>query len=470
MWRRCWLVILGLALWGLATPARVQAQADDAPILFSASELLVPPTDVPPSPGAELDDPLTRELQSLRQRIDQLEADRNSREDTELAKKLADEKQPTVKWSAQIQSDYYLFNQDEASKSTFGDIENGEAFRRARIAMLGDYGPTEYRLEVDFAQAGRPTFLDVFVGMHDLPVLGRVRVGHFFEPFSLERLTSNRYVTFMERSNPDQPFAPARNLGVMTNNTFAESRGTWAVGYFRSDSNVFGDDVGDNFENAITGRITWLPVYDERCPSEYVHTGFGYSFRGTNDELARFQSQPEARIGAASPNVPSFVDTGNIPSDHFQLVGFEAAWVHGPFSLQGEYMLTPVDRIGLPSVTFTGWYAAATYFLTGEYRPYLTSSGTFDRVMPHGDFVRYGSGRDCDFGPGAWEIAVRLSHLDFNDDTVQGGRLTDFTVGLNWYLNPYLRFTANYIRAFADNPVNSDSVTDIFATRVGFDF
>ena len=470
MWDWSSLLTLAVGLWLALTPLKACGQFSNEVPLLSSNAVLPLPTEIPPSPSGEPDDPFATELQQLRRRIDELEAGRQQWQDGDLAKTLADDKLPTVKWSAQIQSDYYTFSQDDASKATFGDIQNGEAFRRARIAMFGDYGPSEYRIEMDFALAGRPTFLDVYAGLHDLPVLGRARVGHFFEPFSLERLTSNRYVTFMERSNPDQPFAPARNLGVMTNNTYADGRGTWAVGYFRSNSDNFGDDVGDNFENAVTGRVTWLPIYDDNCPSEYVHTGFGYSFRGTDRELARFQSQPEARIGAASPNVPFFVDTGNIPSDHFQLVGFEAAWVRGPFSLQGEYVLTPVDRIDQSTVLLTGWYAMATCFLTGEYRPYRKESGTFDRVIPHRDFVRYASGKHCDFGPGAWEIAVRLSHLDFNDDSIQGGRLTDVTVGLNWYLSPYLRWTANYIRAFADSPVDGDSVTDIFATRLGFDF
>ena len=112
---------------------------------------------------------------------------------------------------------------------------------------------------MDFALAGRPSFLDVWTGLRDVPYLGRVRVGHFFEPFSLERYTPNRFTTFMERALPDQPFAPVRNLGVMANDTYLDERGTWAVGFFRSDSDVFGDDVGDEFEHALTGRLTYLP-------------------------------------------------------------------------------------------------------------------------------------------------------------------------------------------------------------------
>lgn len=44
------------------------------------------------------------------------------------------------------------------------------------------------------------------------------------------------------------------------------------------------------------------------------------------------------------------------------------------------------------------------------------------------------------------------------------------TIGLNWYLNPYLRVTTNYVRAMPDDPTNGRSTTDIFGGRVGYEF
>ena len=57
-----------------------------------------------------------------------------------------------------------------------------------------------------------------------------------------------------------------------------------------------------------------------------------------------------------------------------------------------------------------------------------------------------------------------------DDGDIRGGRLTDFTVGLNWYMTPYLRITSNYIRAMLNNPVHGRSNADVFAVRVGYDF
>lgn len=411
-------------------------------------------------------------LAELKQRVADLEAAEEARVGQAADEKKEAAAKPTLHWSGQLQSDFYMFDQDAASRARFGDIENGSAFRRARLGMFGEHGPTEYRIEADFALSGRPSFLNVFAGIHDLPLLGRVRVGHMFEPFSLERTTPNRFVTFMERSLPDQPFAPAFNNGVLANRTLCEDNVSVALGCFRSDSDFFGDDGGDSFENAITGRMTCLPYYANDCGYvRYAHLGVGYSVRDTNNGVARFRSQPEARIGSAAPNVPFFVDTGEIPADMFQLVGLEGAWVRGPFSLQSEYYLTPVDTTTQGTLLFHGWYATASYFLTGEHRPYNRQIGAFDRVIPKCDFVRYRGDGECRHvatGPGAWEVAARVSQLDLDDAAVRGGRLTDFTVGLNWYMSPYLRWTFDCVNANSDNV--TESQTTIFGTRIGYEF
>ncbi len=411
------------------------------------------------------------DFDSVLQRLGQLERQQQQRDETDWTKKVADAERPAIKWSGQLQADGLWFNQDVASRSAFGDIENGAAFRRARIAMFGDYGPIDYRIEMDYALSGRPTFLDVFVSLRDIPGIGRVRVGHFFEPFGLDRLTANRYLTFMERNLGDQAFSPARNLGVQASNSFDEQNGTWAVGLFRSDSNVFGDDSGDGFESAVTGRVTWLPWYDEENDGRhYLHLGAAYSWRDTNGDKVRFAAQPESRIGANTPNVPFVVDTGDIAAHDFQLLGLEAAWINGPFSVQSEFALVPVNPIGKSILFFHSWYVQSSFFLTGEHRPYRKETGSFDRVSPKRDFLRYASPGCVETGSGAWEVAMRLSQLDLNDNDVYGGRLTDLTFGVNWYLNRYLKMTANYIRAIADHPTVGRTHTDGFGMRVGFEF
>ena len=61
----------------------------------------------------------------------------------------------------------------------------------------------------------------------------------------------------------------------------------------------------------------------------------------------------------------------------------------------------------------------------------------FDRVTPKRNL---GKG-----GAGAWQLAIRLSHIDLDDNDLSGGTMTDFTFGVNWYLNPSTKFAFNYI-------------------------
>lgn len=447
------------------------ASAQESETIYTQEELLLLPPVEEAEPEIDAVS-LAEEIAALKERIDELEGSEEKRSASEKSKKTADRETPSIKWSAEVQADSYWFNQDEANKASYGEINNGVVFRRARTAIMGEHGLSYYRLEMDFAQAGRPTFLDVWFGIHDLPENQQVRVGHFFEPFGLERQTSNRYITFMERAMIEQAFAPARNTGIRYDRTYADEHGTAALGVFASDSDNWGDDVGNPTNAAVTGRITYLPRWE--CDGrDYIHLGACYSFRGANSNEVQFRAQPEARLGAATPNVPFFVDTGIFSADQYHIACLESAWIAGPLSFQAEYMMASVDADAGTEPFFDGWYGQVSYMLTGEHRPYDRKFAVFNRLHPYRDAIRYaGDPKDkilCR-GPGAWEIAGRLTQVDLNDDGFTGGRNTDVTVGLNWYLTPYLKFTTNYIHAMPRDQAGVDSEADIFAMRMGYEF
>jgi phosphate-selective porin OprO/OprP len=411
---------------------------------------------------------------STADRLLALEAEVQKLQNAEARRQAQAPQRPTFQIGGQLQADYLYFGQDAASQAAVGDIEDGSDFRRARFTARGEaFQVLEYAIGFDFALSGRPSFLDVFVAAHDLPYLGNFRVGHYFEPFSLERLTQNRYNTFMERSLADA-FAPARNLGMMAHDTIGDDqRATWAVGWFRGASDDFGDDVGDDGEQAATMRMTWLPFYDEMSGGRgYLHVGGAYSFRDSDEGVLFFRSTPEARLSATGEGtVPFFVNTGNIAAENAQLLGAELAWVHGPLSIQSELMHVPVEQTAGPDLHFRGAYLYVSYFLTGEHRPYLKRFGTHDRVIPFEDFFRVRTeDGSIAHGSGAWEVAVRWSKIDLDDENIAGGTLTDVTIGLNWYLNPYTRVKWEYINADLHQRPNNTSITHIVGMRFDIDF
>lgn len=343
-----------------------------------------------------------------------------------------------LKVGGRVQNDWLWISEDKDLKADVGEQEDGTEFRRVRLYFEGlIYGNTEYKLQLDFA-GGDADLKDVYLGLLDFPI-GKLRFGHFKEPFSLEELTSSKYITFLERALPNA-FAPSRNAGFMLHSSAFEDRMTWAAGVFR-DTDDYGEDVDDGGYN-VTGRVTALPVYEDNGAS-LLHLGAAYSYRNPDDAL-RYRERPEAHLTSR------FVDTGTFASDRVDLWGLEAAWVNGPLSLQAEYIRADADRTGTGSdVDFDGYYVQASYFLTGEHRNYKTSSGAFSRVKPKNNF-RFGG------GPGAWEVAFRYSELDLDDKDITGGRLENMTAGLNWHLNPNMRIMWNYVHADKEDVGEAD--------------
>ncbi len=351
-----------------------------------------------------------------------------------------------LKIGGRIHTDFGFFAEDGTLERRFGDFDDGVTFRRARIEFEGDIrGNLSFKAAYDFA-GGDADFRDVFLRFKKVPYAGNLTIGQFKEPFSLEQITSSNNITFMERSLADT-LVPARNVGIMAHRTFLSDRVSGAIGVFRP-TDDFGNGQGDH-QYAVTGRVTGLPWYEDEG-KKLLHVGLAYSHREYEDPL-RFRARPESSLA------PRLVDTGDMNVDDSDLLGAEIAWVHGPFSMQGEFVQACVDGKGafVGNPDFWGAYVYASYFLTGEHRPYSKSSGVFGRVVPLRNFREDG-------GWGAWELASRFSTLDLNDGNVRGGRLNDFTLGLNWYLNPSVRIMWNYV--YTDASQGGDA--SIFQTRV----
>lgn len=335
------------------------------------------------------------------------------------------------------------------------DLNSGSEIRRARLFMSGKvYEDWNFKLQTDFA-GNEVSLKDAYLRYTGLDYAD-ITVGNFKEPWSLEELTSSKYITFMERALPVEAFAPSRRLGV---GGHSHSKGglSWNAGYGIFADTVNADNSNDNEGYGYAARLTVAPIAEK---NRVVHLGGYGEWRAPTDDEVRYRSRPESHIA----NV-RLVDTGTIGNvDNTVKWGLEAATVMGPFSLQGEYMNVDNDVDGGSDPTFSGWYAYGSWFITGESRTYKASSGTFDRVKPK-SIVGKG-------GKGAWELGARYSSLDLNDSGINGGEEENLTIGLNWYATPTVRFMANYIKVLdlKDPTTTDDSEPDVFQLRAQIDF
>lgn len=375
------------------------------------------------------------------------------------------------KFSAQVggrtQQDWAFIKADDDAKVHFGAKSiDGTEFRRARLFVAGKmFGNVAYKAEYDFVNS-MPDYRDVYIELTGLP-FGSLRVGNFYEQFCLEEMTSDNYITFMERSAVDL-FAPGRNPGIMARNTFAKSRGTWALGVYREDTTP-----GISQENgayAETGRITFLPI-DQNEGRRLIHLGLAVSHRRPPQETRSYSLRPSAHL------VSSLVRTGSFAAERALLVGGEAAWVEGPLALQAEAALASHSAPDVEDVdaldtdpTFMAFYLQGSYFVTGEHRRYKRSDGAFDRINPISNFGD---------GSGALQLAARVSHGDLEDPDhgIAGGTLTDITLGANWYLNAHTRVMLNYVLGLPSRSeeveggsTDRDGSVNVLQTRFAIDF
>ena len=309
-------------------------------------------------------------------------------------------------------------------KNTTNDVAtqtSGTEFRRVRFYNSGKiYGNVKYKLQLDFA-GGEIAFKDVWMELNKLPIKGTLRVGHFKEPLRLEALTSSKYITFMERSFPIAMSAE-RNSGAMYHTTFGE-RLSLQTAVFR-EGDAFGNDKESTNNVNITSRITYLAINDG---NKLLHLGVANSIRKNAEKTYRFSTRAENHLG----NKLTSVSFDNV--DETNILGGEFAYVNGSLFLQGEYLQTTVS--GMNETELSSYYGQISYFLTGERRTYKNSLSGFGSVKPNNN---YGEN-----GWGAIELAVRLSSMDLT--TANAGTLEDFTVGINWYLNPNTRIMLNYV-------------------------
>jgi phosphate-selective porin OprO/OprP len=327
----------------------------------------------------------------------------------------------------------------------------------------------------------------LWVQFRDVPILGTLRIGNQKPPIGFEHLTSSRFLNFLERSLQFDGFIENQNNGfepgIAAFDTYFDERGTWAIGVFKNTRNIMGWNAGDG-EYDVTGRLTCLPIYEN--DGEYlVHLGIGASHRDFDDDVDRIRSRLLLRNGPAV--LHNIVAEAQTRGESREQLAPEFVVVWGPWTIQSEYHRvwirdaeTPVTgagpRTNQGDVVFQGAYAELLYFLTGEHQNYSRKTGAFGRTTPHQSFRGFGG--DCETcdgaeygGIGAWQVGIRYSWLDLADQGIDGSTCYDVTVGLNWFLNPYMKWQFNYSALHRDAPgTANDGWVYGFGTRIALDF
>jgi phosphate-selective porin len=132
------------------------------------------------------------------------------------------------------------------------------------------------------------------------------------------------------------------------------------------------------------------------------------------------------------------VDTGTaVEVGTGSALGFELVGARGPLTLRSEFYRTDWSRDDASNPHFKGWYVEGSWFLTGEHAHYR-----------EGKFIR----PNILSKNGAWELALRFSNLNLNDQDVEGGKEDNLSFAVNWYSQTHWRLMGNLIKVKSDGP------------------
>jgi len=323
------------------------------------------------------------------------------------------------------------------------DLNSGTNFRRAQFGFVGTlWRDWAYNFTYDFGGNGveqRGYLYRAYIEYDGFRPVG-IRAGAFSAYDSMEDATGGANLAFLERPTA---VTIARSIaggsGRQGVEIFAQGErylvSLALTGGKTTDTATFDEQQG------LVGRVAWLAMDRDDLKwllnADATHVLKVSDIAPGTPNAVQLSAGPELSVDASRT-----VDTGLLDARHVTEFGMETALNLGRLFGQGGWFHYNVERRAVaPNPNFQGWYAMATWSLSGESRPYDPDSASFHGLVPAAPL-----GKD---GFGAWELAARYSRMNLDylpglAGGVAGGKQTVWSAGLNWYPNQTIRFLLDY--------------------------
>jgi phosphate-selective porin OprO/OprP len=347
----------------------------------------------------------------------------------------------------------------------FFPLEQGDTgfdnffLRRVRPIFEGTvYKHFDYRIMPDFGD-GKTVLQDAYLDVKYWPY-AQLRGGKFKVPVSLERLQSGSELLFIERSIANN-LAPNRDVGFQLWGNVLDGALTYQLGGFNGTIDGGNIDNDTTSDKEVAARVFTEPFKNTGwSPVSGLGFGIGGSYGGQKkgDPLSGLAYKTSGRSTFFKFDQPKGV-TLLADGDRYRFDP-QAYYFWGPFGVMGEYILSrqgirsdfvqKKDTIVVrDSIDNTGWFAQASWVLTGE-------NASYRGVVPINPFdLRMGRW-------GAFELALRGSQVEVDDDAFDLGFAKEpdatreawaYGAGINWYLNRNFKVQVNYERTDFDTDV-----------------
>lgn len=338
------------------------------------------------------------------------------------------------------------------------DKDVGSTFflNRVRPIITGSVGKYyNFNITPDFGQ-GKVTLQDAYLNITYWDYAS-LRAGKFKAPLDLERLQTDRDLEFSERSEI-QNLVPNRDTGFSLHGRLLDGRVYYDAALMNGvPDNTAADttDLDNNDGKDFVGRIFATPF--ELSENKWLQ-GLGFGFGGSYGDERGATTSTYKTYGMSTwfqynKGVTASGLRARIEPQlyyYWRSFGLMAEYAQDEHSLNlftttGKAPFTKlINRTD--TFTDTGYFAQASYLLTGE-------DASYGWVKPHHPFdPRNGWW-------GGWELAARISNvaaqtrqfqLGFANPSVSAETATEFALGVNWYLNSNIKWQWDYANTFFD--------------------
>lgn len=341
------------------------------------------------------------------------------------ASAFAQEEKLVVKPSGRILMDGAIMHSSDDVADAAG--EAGFNVPDVRIGMKASYGNWEGKVDVGYARQSL-SVKDVFI-QYNFDKKNFLRGGYFVHQFGYQSATSSSFKIAMEEPETHSAFGVGgRLLGLMFEHSDDKFMGAASLYTDNQSFKKQTNETGYQGSGLMT-RLVYHPCI-ERGNLFQVGVGLNYELASKNGANMKWTSPYPTRVAKLTA---MGVELADAKSD-FKFTG-EVMAAKGNIGLEAQYIMMNVNQRNLPNYTAWGAYGNLRFLLNSEYTYVKNDAGI---ATPD---------------PKSWELVAAYNYTDMNDGDIFGGKLSDWSLTMNYYINKYMiwRVSGHYVHAGETN-------------------
>lgn len=320
-------------------------------------------------------------------------------------------------------------------------LKSGVAIPDARLGVKASYGAYKAKVDVGFAY-GKLSLKDIFVqrmfGDNNL-----LRMGYFVHQFGLQSCTSSSMKISMEEPESNEAFFNSRLIGAMYMHNKEAFFGTLSVHVENEAIKKTTNETGKQGYGMMS-RLVYRPFREDGA---IFQVGISGAF-----ETPRYNSNAEYnhKTFILKTNFPSRI--AKVTAQQAEIVDAKMLYKFTPelcaaykrFGIESQYFYVNVQRKAQPNFKASGAYVLLRGAIIGK--DYKYSSWDAGIATPQ---------------PGTLECVLGYNYTNLSDHRagIIGGRQSDASITLNYYLNKYMIWRLHYSYTHVDDRKGFDNTT-----------